>query len=148
MLRIASILLVLSAGIISAAPVPKIKVKDEDAVLGKWKLVEVTHDGQPVAEVLRDAVATFDSKTLWIKCVTDSKRDSAMTYTLDPEKKHIELHAQNPGRNPKPGGVYELDGDTLILAIGMGENAQRPKEAKPGIGIAYIKLQRVKEEKK
>ncbi len=147
MLRFASMMLVFSAGMLTAAPVPKVKVKDADALLGKWVLVELSHNGMGAKEGYQDAVVTFDKATMSVKKATEKEGGEVMRYTLDQDKKRIDFRP-NEGANVELQGVYELDGDTLIIAIPMAGKGERPKEAKPGPGIAYLKLQRTKEEKK
>ena len=149
MLRIASILLVLSAGIITAAPVPKVKVKDADTLLGKWVIVELSHSGMGAQEGYQDAVVTLDKDTMAVKAPTKPDSDERMGYKLDQDKKHIDLRPnEGAGANVELQGIYELDGDTLIIAIPIGGKGERPAEVKPGPGIAYLKLRRIKEEKK
>jgi len=148
MLRLASLLLILSAAITSAEPVPKVKVKDEDAVLGQWKLVELTHGGVATKQGFQDSITTLEKGKMSAKAPGREDRDEAMAYKLDADKKQIDLSPKVPGADVEVKGIYELDGDTLIIVLGMGGNAERPKEAKFGPGVTYLKLQRIKEEKK
>ncbi len=146
MLRTATVLIVLSVSTLSAAPVPKTKASDGDAIQGKWKVVEVQHHGAAVPGY-ETAVATFDKETMTVHGGPTMKSEEVLTSKLDPEMKRIDL---TPSNGKTAEGVYALDGDTLLIAVGMGEAGapgERPKEAKSGPGIAYLKLVRIKEEK-
>ncbi len=146
MLRFASIFSLLLFVSAIAAPIPKVKVKDSEAILGKWKLVEKQKNGMP-SGVIESHVAILDGKTITIARGRDMS-DEVMSYKLDTDKKWIDLIPPQPDSGETMKGRYELDGDTLIIAVGMDKPSERPKEAKGGPGIASIKLQRIKEEKK
>ena len=130
----------------TAAPVPKAKVKDAEAFIGKWNATELLQDGKPSEKDFLGAIATFDKETFTV--TVPKQGDDAMTYKLDPSTKWIDLAPKLPGRGNDMKGVYELDGDTLVIALGIGVESLRPKDVKGGPGIVCIKLQRVKEEKK
>ena len=149
MARLALLLLVFTFGVVLAAPVPKPKVKDEEAMQGKWKVLDLQHDGKPADKDYKDAVATIDKDKFSVNGGGEGKqRDEVMGYKLDPAKKEIDLTPPQGNADAAAKGLYELDGDTLTIAIGMGNPGARPAEVKPGPGIAYLKLQRIKEEKK
>ena len=147
MLRYAAILTALVCASAIAAPVPKVKVKDAEAIQGNWKVVELTHDGKLADKDYQGASATLDKDSFVVK-ETNRKADESMSYKIDAEKKQIDLTPKNVGVDLHLQGVYELDGDTLMMAISMGGKGERPKEAKSGPGVAFIKMQRIKEEKK
>ena len=149
MARFALLLLALTSGFVLAAPVPKPKVKDEEAMRGKWKVVDLQHDGKPANQDYKEGVATIDKDKFSVQAGGEGKaRDEVMGYKLDAGKKEIDLTPPQGNPDAAVKGLYELDGDTLTIAIGMGNPGVRPTEVKPGTGIAFIKLQRMKEEKK
>ena len=128
-----------------AAPIPKAKVKDGEAILGKWKLVEKQKDGVP-SGAIESHVAVLDGKTITVARGRDES-DEVMLYTLDTDKRWIDLSPPIPDAESMKGR-YELDGDTLVIAVGMGKPSERPKEVKGGSGIAFLKLRRIVEVKK
>ena len=131
----------------TAAPILKAKVKDADAIQGRWKPVEVLRNGKPVNKDFEGAVATIGKDAFTVK---DSKgrSDDAMTYKLDGDKKHIDFLREAADANESMKGLYELDGDTLRIAFTTDAESVRPKELKAGPGVVFFKLQRVMEAKK
>ena len=147
MARFAMLALILSTGFAFAAPVPKAKVQDEEAIQGQWKVVDLQHDGKPADKDYKKALATIDKEKFSVQG-GGKQRDEVMGYKIDAGKKQMDLTPPQGNPDAAAKGLYELDGDTLTIAIGMGNPGMRPTEVKPGLGIAYLKLQRVKEEKK
>ena len=147
MTRSAMLFLVLAAGFAFAAPVPKAKVKDEEAIQGQWKVIDRQLDGKPADKDYKEALATIDKDKFSVQG-GGKQRDEVMGYKIDAGKKEIDLTPAQGNPDAAVKGLYELDGDTLTIAIGMGNAGMRPKEVKPGLGIAYLKLQRIKREKK
>jgi len=130
-----------------AAPVPKAKVKDADAILGKWSIVELLRYGKPADKESDGTVATFGKDTFTVK-EPKEEDTGVMVYKLDEDKKHIDLAAMQPGPDQELKGLYILDGDTLRMAFGSGDQGIRPKELKGGPGVIFVKLVRIKELKK
>ncbi len=147
MIRLALLLLVLTPGFILPAPVPKPKVKDEEAMQGQWKVVDLQHDGKPADQDYKDGVATIDKDKFSVQG-GGKQRDEVMGYKIDPAKKEIDLTPPQGNADASVKGWYELEGDTLTIAIGIGNPGVRPTEVKSAPGIAYLKLQRIREEKK
>ena len=147
MFRAALVLCCLAAAFAPAAPIPKTKVKDTEAIQGQWKVVELTHDGKPADNDYQGSTATLDKDTFQVQ-EPKAKRDEKMSYKIDPDKKSIELSPKGVQLDITMLGIYELDGDTLTIAIAMGAKGESPKEVKSGPGVAFLKLQRIKEEKK
>ena len=143
MLRFAPLLPLLLCSSALAAPIPKAKVKDSEAVLGQWTVVELLRNGNVLDKGLAGAVATIGKDALTI-AVPKQTPDDVLAYRLDAEEKHIDLTQLNPDPGPTMKGLYELDGDTLFIAVG----SERPSVAKGGPGIVFFKLRRIKEEKK
>lgn len=115
-----------------AAPVPK-KVADEDAIVGRWKLVEV--------QLGADGEKPRDDDTDWKTRVYEFRKDGTYTSTQKGHKPVDGTFKLDPSATPKAldvivgdaktptGIVYQLDGDTLKLCVG-GKRAERPTELK------------------
>ncbi len=149
MLRIATLLLVLVSPLAPAAPVPKEKPKEVDPMLGKWKVEEMLVAGRATGKVTKDSGATID-KDKMVFTGNLKEPDDPFGYKLDPDnKKQITLsHMRKPGEFLDFKGIFELDGDSLIVVFALDPKAARPMAAKSGPTVAYVKLLRIKEEKK
>ena len=149
MLRIATLLLVLVSPLASAAPVPKEKPKEVDPMLGKWKVEEMLVAGRATGKVTKDSGATID-KDKMVFTGNLKEPDDPFGYKLDPDnKKQITLsHMRKPGEFLDFKGIFELDGDSLIVVFALDPKAARPMAVKSGPTVAYVKLLRIKEEKK
>lgn len=149
MLRPAILFLVLSAGVLFGAPVPKEKPKAIDPMLGKWKVEEMSVAGRPTGKVTDESGATIDKEKILFTGIP-KEPDDPFGYKLDPDyKKQITLsHMRKPGEFSEFKGIFELDGDTLIIVFALDPKADRPVEMKSGPTVAYLKLLRIKEEKK
>lgn len=140
-----------------AAPIPKDKekVKDEEAIVGIWKIEKFDNGGGPggpgPAEI--DKIRFVFEKDGKMKLVGGPGGEAMdATYKIDPtaKVKTIDLTLSRPGGKPDTAlGIYELDGDTFKLCIAEGEKSVRPEEMKPdGKRVAVVTFTRVKEEKK
>jgi uncharacterized protein (TIGR03067 family) len=127
------VLLALVALPLAAAPVPKTKEQPDAAlIVGAW------HDGRDGEcaywHFEADGVAGTGAK----------KNPKGALYRLDPSKKQFDW-SQNGGKTWFLG-VYELDGDTLKIALGQGGTGQRPEsvddQTRP---YQQLTLKRVKE---
>jgi len=131
----------------TAAPIPIAKVKDAVAIQGKWNVLELLRDGKPDKEGSEGVVVTIGKDTFTVKEPKEESED-VMVYKLDEDKKHIDFAAMQPVMVQDMNGLYELDGDTLRMAFGTGDESVRPKVLKGGPGVVFFKLQRIKEVKK
>jgi uncharacterized protein (TIGR03067 family) len=140
-----------------AAPVPKDKekLKDEEAILGTWKIEKFDTGGgpggPPPGEV--DKIRFVFEKDGKMKFVGGpGGEDAATTYKLDPtaKVKTLDLTMTRPGSGPQTAlGIYEIDGDTLKWCMAEGANKARPEELKAnGKGTVVVTFTRVKDEKK
>lgn len=140
-----------------AAPIPKDKekAKDEDTILGTWKIEKFDAGGgpggPPPGEV--DKIRFVFEKDGKMKFVGGPGGDGAVTtYKIDPtaKVKTLDLTITRPGDKPQTAlGIYELDGDTLKWCMAEGTNAARPEEMKAsGKGVVVVTFTRVKDEKK
>ncbi len=157
-MRLLSLLVALALpALIVAAPVPKDKekVKDDDAILGTWKIEKFDTGGAkdaPPKEVVDNIRFIFEKDG--VLRMTGGPGGEAMNggFKLDSaaKVKTLDLTMTRPGEKPEAMlGLYELDGDTLKLCLTNGPNKVRPAEIKAdGKDTAVIIFTRVKEEKK
>ncbi len=139
---------------LTAAPIPKVKPKDEDAIVGIWQVLVIDlAPGVPIPPI--DYTQTrFEFKAggkfkISGKKVIPKGEMPAFEgeYKLDPTAKAKAIDTTHRG-HVSPG-IYELDGDSLKICLDEGDNAVRPTEMKPeGKWGAVVTLKRIKEEKK
>ena len=138
-----------------AAPVPKEKpkVKDDEAILGSWKIESFDTDGAPGSppkELIEGIRFVFekDGKMKMTMNMNGKTDEQAGEFKLDQEAKLKTIDLTNHGQVAK--GLYELDGDTLKLAICDSPKSDRPTElkAKKDSKVALVVFKRVKEEEK
>ena len=133
---------------ISAAPIPKAKVKDEDAIVGTWQVEKFDFGpGTPVQQIdFTKMKVAFEAEGKMSVTMGDLQQKER-TYKLDPAAKVKAIDISSVGRTAP--GIYELNGDSLKICIAEGADAVRPTVMKPdGRRIAVRTLKRVKEEKK
>jgi uncharacterized protein (TIGR03067 family) len=138
-----------------AAPVPKDKpkLKDEEAILGSWKIESFDTDGAPGGPP-KDAIDGIrfvfekDGKMKLTMSAMGKTMEQEAEYKLDPEAKLKTIDLTKMGQTAK--GVYELDGDTFKLAMVENPNGERPTELKANAKTktAYVVFKRDTEAKK
>lgn len=122
--------------------------KEAEVLLGAWRFeaIDTGGPGGPKEEELAKARMTFGKGDTMVLVEPDGK-EREYTIKLDPaaKPKGIDL-IEKAGTTL---GVYELDGDTLRLALAQSGSDTRPAALKAnGKGVVVITLKRVKEEKK
>jgi uncharacterized protein (TIGR03067 family) len=127
------------------------KAKDEEAIIGTWKVEKIETGGprNPSAEEIADMRITFkkDGKGVITGIPQQSKPTSEFEYKINASAKLKTIDFT--GADAKLVGIYELDGDSLKLCAARGDRATRPTEFKAdGKGVVIQTLKRVKEEKK
>jgi uncharacterized protein (TIGR03067 family) len=140
MLVTSGLLLIVSV-VVSANAVPK----DQEKILGKWKVVSVEEDGKPNDD-FKDAVISMVDGKYTIKFADGESFGG--TYKLDPSQKPKAIDfVPNFGRNKGKTveGIYLLEGETLKFCrsdAGKG----RPKEfvTKPDTGLMIFVLKKAK----
>jgi uncharacterized protein (TIGR03067 family) len=147
-MRLLTLLLAgLFAGTLPAADDKKDKPKDEETIVGVWK-VEKLDDGSgkelPAEEVGK--MRLIFSKEGKLVSRQSFGGESKGEYKLDTsaKPKAIDItESQQP-----TFGIYELDGDSLKICV--GQNKTRPTDLKPDnkAGHVLLTLKRVKDEKK
>lgn len=121
------LVLTASAVVLIAAWVLKSKPKDEDAILGTWRLVGWDMDGvmRPPLRVWSNHSLKFSEKNSWSEEYGASKNGG--TFKLDPEAKPKTMDKSS--QDVTILALYELDGDTLKICFTMSGGA-RPTELK------------------
>lgn len=138
-------LLALTAGLASA-PAPEAK-KDEDLFQGRWKVVAVEHGGK------KAQAKDFAKWTLTVAGDKMTARDGdevmdESTFRLDAKAKPraIDLTLMSgPQSGKKVLGLYELEGDRLVVCFGE-PGKDRPKEVRSpeGSEVTLLRFERVK----
>lgn len=125
--------------------------KELKALAGEWRAVAASISGvDDPAEVVKTISWTItpDGHVT----MAEGGQAGKARLAVDPAKTppHVTLTlADGPEKGRALDGVYRLKGDKLVVALAdpKTEGAGRPKEVKPGKGVAYIELERVKDAK-
>jgi uncharacterized protein (TIGR03067 family) len=138
----------LFAGAVMAAPVPK--AKDEDAILGTWKIEKVESGDPgfkgPPAMAISKLRVVFKKDGKAVEVGQDGSEHEA-AYTLDPSGKPKAVDITRGDQTTLY--AYDLDGDTLRLCVMSFTPKTRPAEVNPeGKGVTVRTLTRVRDEKK
>jgi uncharacterized protein (TIGR03067 family) len=113
---------------------------DQDKIQGKWKVESIVKGGKTTDEG-KEMVLTFDGDKIKM---TREGQEHLMGFKLDESKKPKWITVDIMG---KPGeGIYSLEGDTLKVCHGEGDNPPRPTEfvSKEGSNVVILTLKRVK----
>ncbi len=145
---LASLIAVAFAFGLTAAPIPKGKVKDEDAIVGVWQVEKLDFGPGAPPRPLDVTQMKFEFKADGKTAMTMGEMPAKEgEYKLDPAAKVKTIDLTQDDRLAP--GIYELDGDTLKMCIAEGQNAARPAEMKPdGMRVAVVTLKPIKEVKK
>jgi uncharacterized protein (TIGR03067 family) len=140
-------LIILAAGLAVAADTPKGAAKELAKLQGTWNVVAVEVDGQRLpAEttkgwklVIKDNKYTFEA----------GKASTEGTYRLDPAKtpKAIDATRTNgPDKGKTLLGIYQLDGDRLLMCFAEPGQKNRPASfvLKKGAGLRMYVLKRAR----
>ena len=124
----------------SAAPADDKEDRDELEKKG-WKIVAMNQGGKDVPKTMIDnldlAFAFKDGK-LTVKGANGTKEG---TYKVDSSKTPREMDLHIEGEKDDAKAIYELDKETLKIALSKKE---RPKDFKGGPDVAVFTFERVK----
>jgi uncharacterized protein (TIGR03067 family) len=131
-----------AAALALLAPAPDDPTKkDLEKIQGTWKVESLqAPDGSspPDAASLR---VTFDGDKLIVKHGDNDEKKGTFKLDASPKLHTIDLTPDNKNEQPTLG-IYELDGDTLKVAMGKPGGA-RPTEFAPnkdaGVGVVVFK---------
>jgi uncharacterized protein (TIGR03067 family) len=141
--------LLLAPTVLLAAPVPKDKpkVKDDEAVIGSWKIDKFDAGGEKTPGDIDKIRFVFDDKGMLAMSMGNDQKSEGK-FKLDPEAKLKTIDIESMGQAMK--GLYELDGDTLTLCMPDRPGADRPTEIKADgkARIFVVTFKRVKADEK
>lgn len=140
--------MILGVGLLLAADTAPDDVKKELAKFkGTWKFVSIEAEGQKTPEeVFKDTRLVLDGDKF---TVTGGNETFAGTFKVDISKKPKKIDViftEGPEKGKTSLGIYELEGDTYKVCIGLAGNKDRPTEfaSKPDSGHILEVLKRVK----
>jgi uncharacterized protein (TIGR03067 family) len=130
-------------------PVPKDKpkVKDDEAIIGSWKIEKFDSGGDKQPGDADKIRFVFGEKGVFSMAMGDDHKSEG-TFKLDPDAKLKTIDIDAMGQSMK--GVYELDGDTFTLCMPDRPGAERPTEIKADgkARVAVVTFKRVKADEK
>ena len=108
--------------------------KDADAVKkvlndlkGSWTATALEFGGQKAPEAdVKQSKIIFDGEKVTL---VDGDKKKPATLKLDPSKKPATMditHTEGPEKGKVTKAIYQLDGDTLKIAMGLDEKSTRP----------------------
>jgi uncharacterized protein (TIGR03067 family) len=135
----------LTAGLFIAADAKDDAVKkDMDALQGKWAVLSMDLDGQPVT-LVRDAARVIKDDKYTLTLLSDLTVESK--FKIDPTAKPKTIAAtasSGPYKDKELLGIYELDGDTLKICFAL-PGKDRPTEFKSKEGCMLFIHKKSKE---
>jgi uncharacterized protein (TIGR03067 family) len=117
------------------------KANQADLEKGTWKVTAMNEAGK---EITADMLAqvklnfTFKGDALTIKSANESKEG---TFKIDSSKTPHEIDMKMEKDKPADKGIYEINKDTLKIAIGVPD---RPADFKVGAKVVVFTLERQK----
>lgn len=93
--------------------------KEAARMKGTWKVVTGEIDGQPLSPPEKQAKWEITADKIAWKA---NKSEALFTFKVDPTRKPTEIDLQSGQQTLK--GIYELDGDTLIVCFGKDRPSQ------------------------
>jgi uncharacterized protein (TIGR03067 family) len=124
---------------------------ERDRLQGSWELVGMVKDGKETPEEeLKDNPTTVRFHGEAVAFIQkDQNQPTAYDLDLSHTPKRMTIRVTKPAPVPEHKtlvAVYDLEGDTLRLALRTGEHFDRPPaEVKAGDGIALMTLRRKKD---
>jgi uncharacterized protein (TIGR03067 family) len=117
--------------------------KDEDAIIGTWKMESFEEGGKKAPEeAIKDTTVVFtvDGKMT----VKRGEQEQEFTYKLDPSQKIKEFNGTN-AQGKAADGIYKLEDDKLTVCFSRG-GGLRPTEfaSAEGTTIVLMVLKRQK----
>jgi uncharacterized protein (TIGR03067 family) len=140
------LVLVLVVGLLVAADDAKKEdgKKKAKGFEGTWEVVSINSNGKDNKEAKGEKVI-FKGKNITVK---GKKGDHKATFTLDPEKKAIDLSpTDGPNKGKIHKGIYELKKGELKICF-AGPDKDRPTKftSEEGSGNTLVVLKRAKSE--
>ena len=142
MIRAVLILLLLVPSALTAAPVPK-EIRKEGTREGVWKLLKIDLPGGGASTGMTHNWVIDAKDDVSFSGPQERSAEIRFRLTFDPAAKHCDY--KTPSMATPYLGVYELDGDSLKIAIDFG-GGPRPK-ALGAPGAYTYNFRRVKDSK-
>jgi uncharacterized protein (TIGR03067 family) len=122
---------------------------DQEAIQGSWKVTAMSADGAELKPIPKEAggemVMKFEGTVVTAK--HGAEKPNPADFKLDPAKAPKEIKV-SPTDGPEKGktynGVYELTGDTLVIAFDGEAGQPTPPDTKPAAKRIVMKLERQK----
>ncbi|HEX8916706.1 MAG TPA: TIGR03067 domain-containing protein [Humisphaera sp.] len=132
----------------ASAPATAPAKPDQDAIQGTWKVGTMSVDGGEPAPADKEGAMTlkFDGAVVTAKPGNEDKGKPA-DFKLDATKSPKEIRVTPTEGNEKGktyNGVYELTGDTLVIAFDAEPGQPTPTDTKPAAKRIVMKLDRQK----
>src|SRR5260370_21353555 len=138
---------VAAAGLLLAAPAPAedLNKKDLEKLQGTWKVVSAVEWGDAVpADKVGDIRLTIDGDK--VATTGGPGKDAKATIKLDASKSPPAIDVTPDDKDaPTMLGVYQLDGDTLKIALnrkGKDRPAEVASKADSGVGLMVLKREK------
>jgi uncharacterized protein (TIGR03067 family) len=128
----------LGLALVAAAPASKEGPKKGAPIVGEWAAVPVSEGGS--VDLPPDGTTltfTRDGKCLMKK---GANKPEEWLYLTSPNKTPAEVDISEPGpRGERPiRGIYKVDGDTLILCLGL--DGTRPTDVGKSAGGSALRI--------
>ena len=129
----------------------KTETSDKKDLQGSWRILAFDYDGYwlsafgPVGEYYRSLKVTFTDKRISIKADKKARKPAPVgiefiwdhAYSIDPSRRPMEIdvrilvwsaNGEATETERVWPGIYELQGDRLVICIDRSWNTKRPKE--------------------
>jgi uncharacterized protein (TIGR03067 family) len=150
-MKIATLGLVLTAGLLVAADAKDDAKKELAKIEGTWEVTEATLDGMKApADVLANEKITFTVKGDTFTIKHGEKTSGSGTVAIDPTQKPATLditYTEGAHKGKKELGIYKLDGDTMTACVSEAGGKERPREfaSKEGTKFELLTMKRKKQ---
>jgi uncharacterized protein (TIGR03067 family) len=136
----------LSASLFTAAASPKStpSIQDVKKLQGTWRVVKGESKGKAKPEdAIKDLKWVIKGNTITLK--GDEGKNFELRFKLDAAQKPKTIDLINPERKQTVQGIYQLDGNTLKLCVGVpGEKRPATFVTGEDLNVALFILEREK----
>jgi uncharacterized protein (TIGR03067 family) len=118
-------------------------MNDVDRLQGTWAVVELETDGQPVAPATLADARIVVSGSRFTSVGMGPTYEGTLVVDASAAPRRLELRFDGgPEHGGVNHGIYELDGDTWRICLGMGTGRPTAFSTAPGSGCALETLRR------
>jgi len=139
--------IVIGLAVVVAAPAPKeAPKKDPPSILGEWMPTTIVLGGTKEEQTAGSLMTFTKEGKATMKEGKDAKPDE-MSYSIDPKQDppHITLTQTDMG-NLTLRGIYKLEGDSLTICLGIGNDRPTVFASPPNSMVILITLTRIKKD--